>query len=61
MKYQIYLNKETTTFINKLAETSGKKAPTLIKELVESFVKLSKPLEDRVFEEVAQDGAKRNQ
>lgn len=35
MKYQIYLNKETSTILNEIAEQLGKKSSTLIKEFLE--------------------------
>lgn len=53
MKYQVYLNKETSSFINKLAEKSNKKPNTCIKELIEQFVSLSKPLESQILKEVS--------
>lgn len=56
MKYQIYLNKPTSQFINKLAEKEGKPASTIIKSLVEAFVALSKPAEDKILKEVAEHG-----
>ena len=52
MKYQVYLNKKTSEFINKYAELDGKKPNTIIKELIESFVRLSEPVEMKIFEEV---------
>lgn len=55
MKYQIYLNKPTSQFINKLAEKEGKASATIIKSLVEAFVALSKPVEEKIFKEVSQD------
>lgn len=45
MKYQIYLNKETSILFNKLAEKSDKKPATVIKQLLESFARLSQPME----------------
>lgn len=56
MKYQIYLNKTTSQFINKLADKEGKPSATIIKSLVEAFVALSKPVEDKILKEVAQNG-----
>ena len=53
MKYQVYLNKETSAFINKLAETKGKKPNTCIKELMEAFALMSKPLESQILKEVS--------
>lgn len=35
MKYQIYLNKDVSNIINKIAEFEGKKPSTLIKQLLE--------------------------
>lgn len=52
MKYQIYLNKKTSEFINTYAKLDGKKPNTVIKELIESFVRLSEPVENKIFEEV---------
>lgn len=52
MKYQVYLNKKTSEFINKYAELDKKKPNTVIKELIESFVRLSEPVEMKIFEEV---------
>lgn len=56
MKYQIYLNKETSDFISKLAEKEGKPSATIIKTFVEAFVKLSKPVEADILKEVAANG-----
>jgi DNA-directed RNA polymerase subunit F len=53
MKYQVYLNKKTSEFINKYAELDAKKPNTIIKELIESFVKLSEPVEVKIFEELS--------
>lgn len=52
MKYQVYLNKKTSDFINKYAELDGKKPNTVIKELIENFVRLSEPVESKIFEEI---------
>ena len=52
MKYQIYLNKEASDFVNKLAESSSKKPATIIKAILESFIIVSKPYEDKIAEEV---------
>ncbi len=35
MKYQIYLNKETTTFIELFAKTHNMRPSTVIKQIVE--------------------------
>lgn len=52
MKYQVYLNKKTSEFINKYAELTNKKPNTVIKTLVEQFVRLSEPVESKIFEEL---------
>ena len=49
MKYQIYLNKETSILFNKLAEKSDKKPATVIKQLLESFARLSQPMEGELL------------
>lgn len=36
MKYQIYLQKDVSEIINKVAKTLGKKPSTMIKEMLES-------------------------
>lgn len=56
MKYQIYLNKPTSQFINKLADKEGKAPATIVKALVEAFVALSKPVEDKILKEMNTDG-----
>ncbi len=56
MKYQIYLNKPTSQFINKLADKEGKAPATIIKSLVEAFVALSKPVEDKILKEINTNG-----
>jgi hypothetical protein len=42
MKYQIYLNKETSELINKIAEREGLKPSTTIKRLLESVYNAAK-------------------
>lgn len=42
MKYQIYLNKETSELINKLAEKENMKPATAIKTILESVYKAAK-------------------
>jgi len=61
MKYQVYLNKETSEFINKYAELDGKKPNTVIKDLIESFANLSKPMELKIFEELKKKHANAKQ
>lgn len=56
MKYQIYLNKEASQFINKLADKEGKPSATIIKGLVEAFVALSKPVENEILKEIGNNG-----
>lgn len=41
MKYQIYLNKETSELVNKFAEKDGKKPATFIKNMLESIIKIA--------------------
>lgn len=41
MKYQIYLNKESSDYINIIAKHENKKPNTLIKELLESMLKVA--------------------
>lgn len=52
MKYQVYLNKKTSEFINKYAELTNKKPNTVIKTLIEQFVRMSEPVESKIFEEL---------
>lgn len=52
MKYQIYLNKKTSEFINLMAEAGGIKPATIIKQLIESFVILSEPVKGSVLAEL---------
>lgn len=42
MKYQIYLNKETSEIIQKCAEKDGKKPATFIKQMLESLFRIAK-------------------
>ena len=42
MKYQIYLNKEASETINAMAQYDNKKPATLIKELMESMLRVAK-------------------
>lgn len=41
MKYQIYLNKDTSTLINDLAQKNNQKPATLIKQLVEGCMRIA--------------------
>lgn len=42
MKYQIYLNQETSEIINKMAEKDEKKPSTFIKQMLESIMRIAK-------------------
>lgn len=42
MKYQIYLNAETSEIINKMADKDNKKPNTFIKQMLESIMKIAK-------------------
>lgn len=41
MKYQVYLNKETSEYINRIAEMNGLKPNSQIKQLIEVLIKES--------------------
>ena len=38
MKYQIYLNKDTSKIIERIAQVEGVKANTLIKKIIEGLI-----------------------
>jgi predicted DNA-binding protein len=42
MKYQIYLNKDASELLNQMAKADNKKPATLIKELMESMLRVAK-------------------
>lgn len=42
MKYQIYLNKDTSILINELAEKNKQKPASIIKQLVEGCMRIAK-------------------
>ena len=42
MKYQIYLNKDTSEIINAIAQKEGRKPASLIKEFMEEFFVIAK-------------------
>ena len=46
MKYQIYLNKDTSDFINLASEQEGIKPATLIKQIVESITSITKATQE---------------
>ena len=62
MKYQIYLNKETSISINRLAEKNGTKPNTFIKKFLESFMRIynaSEPtVEESLKKEILRNGDK---
>lgn len=47
MRYQIYLDKETSEIINTCAEHDNQKPATLIKQLLESMFHLAKATEEQ--------------
>lgn len=60
MKYQIYLNKETSDFIERASQQEGIKPNTLIKQIVESITKITKATQKATEEALFQQpkGAK---
>lgn len=52
MKYQIYLNKETSDFIEAVAKQAQAKPASVIKTLVEKFVLVMKPSEAVILDEI---------
>ena len=42
MKYQIYLNKDTSEIINKMADKDNLKPATFIKQMIESLMNIAK-------------------
>ena len=49
MKYQIYLNKETSMLVNELAEKNKQEKPaTFLKKFIESFMKIYKSTQEEV-------------
>lgn len=42
MKYQIYLNKDTSILINELAEKNAMKPASIIKQLVEGCMRIAR-------------------
>lgn len=53
MKYQIYLNKETSITVNKLASKDGTKPNTYIKKFIESFMRIYNATESTIAKELA--------
>ena len=59
MKYQIYLNKETTELINYLAQKTNMKPSTFIKRMVEGGVKASREIaKDKIEGELTNEPQK---
>lgn len=52
MKYQIYLNKETSMIINELAQKDNSKPNTFIKKFVEGFMRIYNATQDQVNKEL---------
>lgn len=52
MKYQVYLNKETSHFIELVAEQEGKKPNTVIKGFIEGLYKAGMMEADRLEAEM---------
>lgn len=46
MKYQIYLNKQTSDIINAIAEKEGRRPVSLIKEFMEGFFDVAKAVRE---------------
>lgn len=55
MKYQIYLNKDTSILINELAEKSNSKPNTYIKKFLEAFMRIYKASENQVEKELIKE------
>lgn len=52
MKYQIYLNKDTSMLINELAEHESIKPATYIKKFIESFMRIYKGTNEAIQKEL---------
>jgi len=59
MRYQIYLNKETSEYVNKCAKQDGVKPATLLKSLLESMFKIAIATSQATEEEIKQYDEKR--
>lgn len=53
MKYQVYLNKETSILINDLAERNNLKPNTFIKTFMEKFMKIYSATNDQLERELS--------
>ena len=56
MKYQIYLQKDVSDIINKVAQFEGKKPSTLIKELLEDNFRTAYNQATEVYEKGKKKG-----
>lgn len=61
MKYQIYLNKETSTIIEKVAQTDNKKPNTLIKELLEGMFRIAQATAIQTEKEIKNYGNRKQE
>lgn len=52
MKYQIYLNKETSDIVERIARASNKKSARVIKEMFESMLRISKNTAEQLDREL---------
>lgn len=59
MKYQIYLNKDTSILINELAEKNNSKPNTYIKKFLEAFMRIYKASETQISKELENEYAGR--
>lgn len=59
MKYQIYLNKETSDFINGASKQEGIKPATAIKRIVESIVSVTIATKEATEKEIQKYGQKK--
>lgn len=58
MKYQIYLDKETSILVNDLAQKNNNKPSTFIKRFVEGFMKIYKASEGPIMEALEKEKIK---
>ena len=52
MKYQIYLNKDTSELVNEMAETAGTTPAHLIKILLENMAEAMTPQMEVILDEI---------
>lgn len=55
MKYQIYLNKETSIIVNELASKNNDKPNTYIKKFIEAFMRIYKASENQLQKELIKE------